>query len=128
MKRHHAIARPELGDAAAHRGHHAGGLVPVDARRRQQIVFDLLQIGVADAASFHADQNLAGADRRRRDLLHGDDAARRDTPRRAWLAVWRISESAVGKKFSQSPRGPDTPFPQPDHSGKRTSGMTQSSS
>ena len=28
----------------------------VDARRRQQVVFDLLQIGVADAAGFHANQ------------------------------------------------------------------------
>ena len=47
---------------APHVRDHAGRLMPVDSGRREQVVFDLLEIGVADAAGFHANQDFAGAD------------------------------------------------------------------
>ena len=50
--------------------HHARRLMPKNAGRSQQIVFDLLQIGVADAARLHAHQDFPWADARGRNGLH----------------------------------------------------------
>ncbi len=87
MERHHPVARCEPGDAAAHRGHYARCLVAVNARRSQQVVFDLLEVGMADAACLDTDENLARTDLRRRDLFHRNYAVRRGTRRRAWSPV-----------------------------------------
>ena len=57
----HAVARFEITDAIARFRNDAGDLMAVNARRSQKIVLDLLQIGVADAAGFHAHEDLAGA-------------------------------------------------------------------
>ena len=63
MKNDHAIARHELAhDSFADGGDDARGFMAVDAGRRQKIVFDLLQIGVADATALDANQDLARAD------------------------------------------------------------------
>src|SRR5262249_52136390 len=70
VKDHYAIARRKAFHALSHLRHHTGGLMPVDPRRRQQIVFNLLEIGMADAAGFDAHQNLAGPDLGSRDVLH----------------------------------------------------------
>ena len=59
-------------DIRATAADHAGGLMAVDSGRRQQIVFDFLEIGVADAAGFHPNQNLAGANFGRVDLVDGN--------------------------------------------------------
>jgi hypothetical protein len=40
----------------------AGGLVAVDAGRREQVVLDFLQIGMTDTTGFDADEKLAGTD------------------------------------------------------------------
>ncbi len=56
--------------AFAARRHHAGGFVAENARRREQVVLDLLQVGVADAASLHAHQHLSRADLGNRHTLH----------------------------------------------------------
>src|ERR1019366_1765449 len=67
---HHAVALLETGDPGTGSGHRAGGFVPVDARRLEQVVLDLLQVGMADAASFHANEDFARADPRRWNFLH----------------------------------------------------------
>src|SRR5258708_6940530 len=50
VKPHDPVAHREVADAAAGFCHHAGSFMAVDARRGQQIVLDLLQVGVADPA------------------------------------------------------------------------------
>ena len=71
----HAVAGRVIADACADGCHHAGGFMAENARRGEQIVFDFLEIGVADAAAFHANQQLAGADGRASGLrLHRDFA------------------------------------------------------
>ncbi len=65
-----AIAGGESPHAAADGRHYARRLMSKDARRREQVVFDLLEIGVADPAALHADQQFARSDGRRRHLLH----------------------------------------------------------
>src|ERR1039458_3325503 len=67
---HHAVTRPEARDPGADRSHRAGGLVPEDARRLEQVVLDLLQVRITDAASFHPNEDFARADSRRRNFLH----------------------------------------------------------
>ena len=57
-----AVAGFELRDVGAHMRYNSGGLVAVNARRRQQVVFNFFQIGVTDAAGFHANEDFAGAD------------------------------------------------------------------
>ena len=47
--------------------------VAVDAGRGQQVVFDFLEIGVADAAGFHTNEDLTRADFGRVDGVDGDD-------------------------------------------------------
>ena len=44
------------------RGDHARRLMPENPRRREQVVLDLLEIGVADPAAFHPDQQFSGPD------------------------------------------------------------------
>ena len=44
----------------------------VNPRSRQQIVLDLFQIGVTDAAGLDADQHFAGTDLRRRNTFDVD--------------------------------------------------------
>ncbi len=83
MEGEHAVAGFEFGYVRAHCGHHARGFMSIDAGRRQQIVFDLLEIGVADAASLHADQNFAAAQWRESGSLPRRPRSRRDTRRRA---------------------------------------------
>ena len=58
VKHHHPVAGMKARDAGAHRRDHAGGFVAVNPGRLQQVIGDLLQIRVADAARLHADQDL----------------------------------------------------------------------
>src|SRR5205823_1491038 len=74
MERYHAIARREFRYPGAYPRHHPRRLVTIDARGLPPIVFDLFQIGMANAARLHANQDFAGSDGRSRDLLHADDA------------------------------------------------------
>src|ERR1035437_4113995 len=53
MKCHHAVARPVFRDASTHRHYDSRRFVTVHPRRRQQVVLDLLEVGVADATSLH---------------------------------------------------------------------------
>ncbi len=69
-----AVAGEEIANTRPGGDHHAGGFVAVDTGRRKQIIFDFFEIGVTDPAAFDADQELARADLRRRDLLHRDGA------------------------------------------------------
>ncbi len=66
-----------------------GSLMSIDAWGGQKVVFDFLKVGMADSASFDANQHLAGTDFGNGDLLHRDDTlafvhsrvhGRRDTP------------------------------------------------
>ena len=77
MKDNYAIAgRKSKGIARKpppYADHHTSRLMSIDARRGQKVVFDFLQIGVADPAGLHAHQYLARSDFRRGHLFHGDD-------------------------------------------------------
>ena len=55
MKGGDVITGPELRDSGTCLHYHSGGLVTVDARRWQKIVFDLLEIRVADTARLYGD-------------------------------------------------------------------------
>jgi hypothetical protein len=74
VKGYHPIAGFELGDAAADRSHHTRGFVSVYARRCQQVVFDLFQIGMADAAGLNTNEDFPRPDAGRRDLFQLDHA------------------------------------------------------
>jgi hypothetical protein len=54
VKHNHAVAGPVFPDARAALRYNPGGLVTVNARRRQKIVLDLLQIGMTNPASLYA--------------------------------------------------------------------------
>ena len=73
MKHYYPVARFEPAHVAAGAHHRPCYLMTIDARRRQKVVFDLFQVGVTDAASFHADQNLARTDFRDGYLFHGNN-------------------------------------------------------
>src|SRR5205814_10321595 len=65
---HHAVARPQVGHAAADLGHLAGPLVPGDDRvlDRDDVAPGVeLEVGVADADRMGPDEYLVGTDRRR---------------------------------------------------------------
>jgi hypothetical protein len=70
MKRHHAVAGSEFRDARAYRRYHAGRLVPVDPRWREQVMLDLLQVGVADAARLDPNQKFPRSNKRRRNFFY----------------------------------------------------------
>ena len=53
-------------------GHDSCGLVAVDPRAGQQVILDLLQVSVADAASLDPDEQFAGTNRRHGDRLGND--------------------------------------------------------
>ena len=79
----HVVADRDVGDALAHGGDDAGGLV---AEQEREVVVDaalaVVQVGVADPAGLHVDDRLTGPgighhdrlDRDRRTLAAGDDA------------------------------------------------------
>jgi len=66
----YAAAHRESAHFPARCGDYAGGFMAEDARRRQQVVFDLFEIGVTDAAALDADQQFARAYGRRWDRFH----------------------------------------------------------
>jgi len=99
--------RPVFRDAGAHRRHNSGGFVPVHPRRRQQVVLDLLEVGVTDATSFHPYQNLATPDGGRGDLLDADHAlAAIDGCVHSLGYSTQVSIGSLQKK-PQDSRGPD---------------------
>jgi hypothetical protein len=65
-----SVARLKFRDAAADFRNDPRRLMSVNSRRRQQIVFDFLEVGVADAARFDANEHLARADFGYRNRLH----------------------------------------------------------
>ena len=74
MENDHPVACLKLLDIPAGSHHYTRGFVAVYARRRQQIVFDFLEIRVANPAGLHAHKQFTGADFGRRYLLDSDDA------------------------------------------------------
>src|SRR5581483_4436982 len=68
------IAGLESGHPTSHRCYYPCGLMSIDARRLQQVVFDLFQIGVTDPTGFHTHKNLSREDRRRWNFFHADNA------------------------------------------------------
>src|SRR4029077_17092851 len=75
MEDHHAVAPLEIANAFADLRHNACGLMAVDSRRSEKIVLDLLQIGVTDAAGFHAYEDLPSRYARSGHVLNGDDGS-----------------------------------------------------
>ena len=73
----HTIADIEAADSWSHGCDHAGSLMSEDARRREQVVLDFFEIGVADSTAFHADQQFSRTDGGRGDRLNGDLAVAR---------------------------------------------------
>ncbi len=123
---HHAVAGFEFGNARAHGGHHAGGFMPINARRRQQVVFDLLEVGMADSAGFHADQNFAGPNGRSGNLFDGDDTLA--SINRRVHGVGDCASVRIGNRQKTLPmpsRGLDTPASQPDQFRKPDKRMAQ---
>ena len=70
----HAVAGLEAHDGRADLCDDAGGFVAVDARRRQEVVFDLLEVGGANTAGFNPNENLPVADFRGVNLVDRDNA------------------------------------------------------
>src|SRR5208283_1589636 len=62
MEGHHAVPRAKLLDLGPHAGHHARRLMAENAWRHQQVVLDLLQVRMADAAGLHPNQDFAWPD------------------------------------------------------------------
>jgi hypothetical protein len=74
MEHNDAISRGVALDAGPDGGDNTSGLMPVDTRSRKQVEGDLLQIGMADSAGFHANEDLTRADFGNRNGLDADDA------------------------------------------------------
>jgi hypothetical protein len=72
----HALALTKADDALPRARHPARDLVAEDPRPGQKALLDLLDVGPADAAGLHPDQQLAGTDLRHRDVLHRQTARR----------------------------------------------------
>ena len=66
--------------------HNACSLMSIDARRGQKVVFDFLEIGMADSAGFHAHENFAWSDFGNGHLLHARRHSGLCIRPRAWLA------------------------------------------
>src|SRR5580698_3867637 len=69
------VARREIPHSGPGRGHYARRLMPVDSWRRQQVIFDFLEVGMADPTALDANQELSQPDLRRWDVLHRYRAA-----------------------------------------------------
>src|SRR5207245_505587 len=67
-----AVALTKARDAGGARGNGAGNLVAEDPRPVEQALLDLLDVGDADAAHLDANEDLAGIERRHRDVLDGE--------------------------------------------------------
>jgi hypothetical protein len=63
MKYCHTIAPLVLADVPANFCYDSGGFMPVDSRRRQKVVLDLFQIGVANTTRFNSNQDFIVTDR-----------------------------------------------------------------
>ena len=74
MEHHNPVARLKFPDIPARSHHYTRGFMAVYAWRRQQIIFDLLQIRVANSASLHAHKYFTMSDFGRRNLLDSDHA------------------------------------------------------
>ncbi len=72
MEENHAIAGRVFRHSLADGNDDTGRFVTIDTRRRKQVVLDLLEIGMTDAAGFHANKQLARPDDRRVDALDSD--------------------------------------------------------
>src|SRR5581483_6266710 len=75
MERYHAVARAKSGNAAAHRRDHPCCLMSIDARRLEEVVLDLFEVRMANAARFDTNQEFARTDRWSWDFLNVDNAA-----------------------------------------------------
>src|SRR3954447_11179375 len=75
MKRNYPVSALELSNTAAHSSHHSRSFMPIYAGRSEQVILDLLQVGVTDAAGLHANQDFPRADGWRRNLFNADHAA-----------------------------------------------------
>jgi len=69
MEGNDPITRGESGDPGASGGYHARCLVTVDARPGQQVILDLLQVGMTDTTGFDTDQDFPWTDSRGSDFL-----------------------------------------------------------
>src|SRR5262249_16925072 len=74
MERNHPVAGTETRNFGANRCDHACGLVPINPRRSQQVMLDLLEVGVANATRFDPDQEFAWTDLRSRYFFDSDYA------------------------------------------------------
>ncbi len=69
-RQHHGVAERDLGDARAHGGHDAGGLMPEDGgERRDQQAVPTGQVGVTEADPDDAHEHLPGLGVGQLDLL-----------------------------------------------------------
>jgi len=114
----HAVALTEGANSGAHRIHHADYLMSGNQRRfpQRQIAFHRVQVGTADAASAHANANLASARNRHgklaqleRVLLRGFllfKHHRTHSRRRVYpiKLLPRKRESGAGLRVASSPR------------------------
>jgi hypothetical protein len=69
----HAIADLKIANTGADLGYDSSGLMAVDTGGSEEIVLDLFEIGVTNAAGFHAHEDLTRADSRSGYILNGDD-------------------------------------------------------
>jgi hypothetical protein len=88
-------------DVAPERGHHANGLVAGDqGKTREEFAFVDVQVGAADAAGFDFDEDVVGAEGRKRDFHHGEffgfGVARRKKGLVGWVNVYQIEPSGGG--------------------------------
>src|SRR5439155_21297978 len=64
MMQCHPLAHVETSDSGAPPNNHAGGLMPKNARWRECAILDFFDVGGADAADGHLDEQFMGADAR----------------------------------------------------------------
>src|SRR5262249_10313325 len=90
VEHHDAVAGLVLAHVLADGGYHTRRFMAEDPRRRVGTGGDFLEIGATDPAGVHADQNLAGPDRRYGHRFHADvvDAAVHGGVHGGWNRFW----------------------------------------
>ena len=104
MKSDYPVANGKLRHPGSYRRNKSSGLMTVDARWGKEVVLNFLQVGVANAARLHADEDLPGPDGGRWDLFHADQAV--PAVNRGVHRTRNVAQTRIGNRQKNLPMPP----------------------